>query len=107
MSLRVSKKVLRRAKEIVADTAETLNNVLDNLEQSRPLPVVTFDYPRHGLGTHTTRFVRVTEMDGTHLRGLEIHDEFDEEPGRPKTYLIEKIRGGGDVRLLHLAPETE
>lgn len=105
MSLRNHQKVVRRAKEIVNDAAEILNNVLDNFKQ--PLPVVTFEYPVHGRGTFTTRFVRVTEMTDTHLRGLEIHDEFDEEPGRPKTFLIEKIRGGGDVRLLHLAPETE
>ena len=100
--LAVNKKVLQRAEAIVAEAKEKL----DELTFGRPLPVVTFEYPRKGKGTLVTRFVRVSEMDGTHVRGLEIRDEFDDEPGVPKTYLIEKIRGG-DVRLLHMAPDTE
>lgn len=105
----VNKTVFNRAKAIVAEAKEKL----DDLTIGRPLPVVIFEYPRHGEGTFTTRFVRVTEMDSTHLRGLEIRDEFDDEPGVPKTYLVEKIRnqsgkfGNLKVFFLHMAPETE
>lgn len=71
----------------------------------RPLPVVAFDYPEHGNGENTPRYVRVTEMDNTHLRGFEIEDEFDEDPGVYKTYSLDKV-GNDGVLLLHLsAPE--
>lgn len=96
----VSKKALKRAAKIFEQKIETV--IIPT-----PLPVVTFQYPQHGNGGPTTRFVRVMKMDDDYLMGLEIQHEFDAEPGSPKTYLIEKIRGGGDVRLLHLAPAME
>ena len=101
MKLQVDKKVLAKAEAVVkeAEGKDTFD--------THPLPVVTFEYPRHGEGTFTTRFVRVVEMDGTHLRGYEINDEFDEEPGQYKTFTLKKMRRAGGVQLLHLAPVTE
>ena len=110
---RVSKAVLRRAEDIVADALtpifeEALNNATTTIDslitQPKPLPVVTFEYPRAGKGGYVTRFVRVTEMTDTHLRGFEIESEFDEEPGKPHSYLVEKISGAG-VQLRHLSKE--
>jgi len=106
-SLRVSAKVLRRAKQICEQEAAALNAVLDTVTTPRPLPVATFRYPQRGTGGMITRFVRVTEMNDTHLKGFQIRFQHDDEPGVPKTFLIEKIEGGGDVRLLHLAAEVE
>lgn len=105
--LSVSAKVLNRAKQICEQEAEALTAVLDATVTPRPLPVVTFRYPLRGTGRPITRFVRVTEMNDTHLRGMQINDQYDEEPGVPKTFLVEKIEGGGDVRLLHLASVVE
>ncbi len=70
--------------------------------QERPLPVVTFNYPLHGEGKFTKRFVRVTEMDDETIKGFEIESEFDEEPGKFKSYTLEKTHG--EIALLHVAP---
>lgn len=108
--LTVSAKVLRRAKQICEQEAAALDAVLDTVTNPRPLPVVSFLYPRRGTGNVIERFVRVTEMNDTHLRGFQIRNQFDEEPGVPKTFLIERIVVDGvhhRVQLLHFAKEVE
>jgi hypothetical protein len=42
-------------------------------------------------------------MNETHVKGFEITSEFDEEPGKPRTYRVDKIEGGARVYILHLA----
>jgi hypothetical protein len=68
-----------------------------------PLPVCSLYYPRHGDGEYSHRYVRVLEMNETHVKGFEITSEFDEEPGKPRTYRVDKIEGGARVYILHLA----
>lgn len=99
--LQVDKTVLAKAAAIVKE-----NEGKDTFDL-RPMPVVTFEYPLHGEGRMTVRFVRVVEMDETHLKGFEVQNEWDEEPGKYKVFRLNLMRGGGDVRLLHLAPPTD
>lgn len=101
MKLSVNREVLAKAEAIVKENegGETFD--------LRPMPVVTFEYPLHGSGRMTVRFVRVTEMSDTHLKGFEIQSEWDEEPGKYKVFRLEHMRGGGDARLLHLAPPKD
>lgn len=81
-------------------TKKSENNV-----ESRPLPVVSFFYQKEeSAKKFTQRFVRVTELDDTHLKGFEIESRHDEEPGKYKTFLRSKI-SEGEIRLLHLAAE--
>ena len=94
--VKVSKKVLKRAKKIVEAEVVEGGPVTGPL-----LPIAAFWYPRHGLGGLTKRFVRVLEMDHSHLRGFEINDEFDKSNGAFKTFSIDLIGGGGKVLLLH------
>lgn len=104
MRLTVDKKVLRRARAIVKRNA---NKPLHEQEfqKPKPLPVVQFYYPSRGRGRAIERFVRVLEMTDTHLKGFQVRNEHDDQPGdHPKTYLIEKIEGR-NVQLLHLATQ--
>jgi hypothetical protein len=98
----VNKEVLRSAKKVVAEKKEKLEPTED-----QPLPVVELWYPLHGRGRPTQRFVRVLEMNDTHIKGFEITSEFDEEPGKPHTYRIDKVEADGCIQLLHLAKSTE
>lgn len=97
----VNKDVLRKAKAIVVESKEK-----EDLRSTPPLPVVSLYYPRHGNGEYSHRYVRVAEMNDTHVKGFEIESEFDEEPGKPRTYLLNKV-GGGRIVLLHLAKPAE
>ena len=94
--LTINKEVLRLAETIVAEAKKPV------ALGDQPLPVVVLWYPRHGRGPMTERFVRVTEMNETHVKGFQIENEFDEEPGMPHTYRLDKVEGGY-VYLLHLA----
>lgn len=104
MRLTVDKKVLRRAMKIVKRNANKRDDIVAEVQTPKPLPVVRFYYPSRGRGRMIGRFVRVTEMTETHLKGFEVRDEYDDQPGAPKTYLTEKIEGRSGVQLLHLAP---
>jgi hypothetical protein len=98
----INKDVLRIAKAIVAE------NKKSNPTEDQPLlPVVELYYPRHGRGSLTQRFVRVMEMNDTHLKGFEIASEFDEKPGKPRTYCLDKTPLLYGVRLLHLSKPTK
>jgi len=104
MRVTVDKKVLRRAKAIVKRNANRPDDVVAEFQKPKPLPVVRFYYPARGRGRMIGRFVRVTEMTETHLKGFEVRDEYDDQPGAPKTYLTEKIEGRSGVQLVHMAP---
>jgi hypothetical protein len=94
--LLVNKKVLRKAEAIVAEGKRPVPTV------DQPLPVCTLWYPIHGIGPEISqRFVQVTEMNQWHIKGFEIASEYDEEPGKPHTYLRLKIPYGLSVALLH------
>ncbi len=101
MKLQVNKEVLAKAEAIVKE-----NEGKDTFDL-RPLPIVTFEYPLHGEGRMTVRFVRVSEMDETHLKGFEISNEHDDEPGKYKVFRLNLMRGGGDVRMLHMSPSSD
>lgn len=89
----VNKKVLRRAKALVAEGKRP------EPAADQPLPVISVLYPRHGAGDYTLRFVRVFKADDKHIKGFEIQSEFDEEPGKPKTFRRDRI---ADLQFLHL-----
>lgn len=97
----VNRDVLQRAKKVVAEEKRPEPTA------DQPLPVVSLWYPLHGKGDLTRRFVRVLEMNETHIKGFEVTSEFDEEPGKPHTYRIDKLGGAKQVRLLHLAKPTK
>src|ERR1035437_293434 len=99
--LSINKDVLRIAKAIVAEAKQA------EPTEEAILPVVVLWYPRHGTGAMTERFVRVMEMNDTHIKGFEIANEFDEEPGKPHTYRIDKVNFNDGVQLLHLAKSTK
>ena len=65
------------------------------------LPLVEFEYPDSQTDYLKQRFVRVTSMDETHLRGVEFTTQHPSsyDKGQPKTYLLAKIVKGG-VHLL-------
>ena len=92
--LTINKEVLRLAETIVAEAKKPTT------VEGAALPVVSLWYPRHGNGKPTERFVRVTSMNNTHIKGFEIVSEFDDGPGRPHTYRLGKV--DGDIVLLHL-----
>jgi len=94
--LLVNKDVLHKAKAVVAEVKKP-EAVVQPL-----LPVCSLYYPAHGTGEYSHRYIRVSEMNDTHIRGFEIESEFDEEPGKPRTYRLDKVEGG-QVTLLHLA----
>ena len=92
----VNKKVLRKAEALVAEGKRP------EPAADQPLPVCSLYYPRHGDGEPIQRFVRVLEMTNTHVKGFEIASEFDEEPGKPHTYRLDKV-GLAGVLMLHMA----
>lgn len=97
----VNKKViLHKAKAIVVEAKKP------EVPEDRPLPVCSLYYPRHGDGEPSHRYVRVSEMNATHIKGFEISGEFDEEPGKHRTFRLDKVEGG-QVILLHLAAKPD
>lgn len=71
-----------------------------NVEE-RPLPVASFRYQKEDTKKFTLRYVRVVELNATHLKGFEIESEHDEEQGKYKTFLRNKI-SEDEILLLHL-----
>ena len=90
---------------------KTTKKVAEAAEQSKltegvlTFPVVRLYYPLHGTGDMTKRIVKVTEMDEKYIKGFELESEFDEEPGKPRTYIREKANG--NVLLLHFSSEKK
>jgi hypothetical protein len=70
--------------------------------EDRPLPVASFRYQKEDTKKFTLRYIRVVELNATHLKGFEIESEHDEEPGKYKTFLRNKINAD-EILLLHLA----
>lgn len=94
--VKVSKKVLRRAKNIVE--AEVVE---ENQYAGSPLPVVRLWYPLHGKGEMTPRYVRMVQMDRSYVRGFELKGEFDTSIGQFKTFSVD-LMGPGGVLVLHM-----
>jgi hypothetical protein len=92
----VNREVLRRAKKVVVE-AKKVEVPVQSL-----LPVCSLYYPAHGTGEPSHRYVRVVEANDTHVKGFEIPSEFNEEPGKFRSYRLDKIEGG-QVVLLHLS----
>ena len=71
------------------------------------LPLVTFEYPDSETDYLKTRYVRVTYMDGSHVKGYEFitPNPSDSDAGKFKTYLLSKIVHNGVHLLKFLSTE--
>jgi hypothetical protein len=96
----VNRDVLHKATALVAEATKW------KPVEVAALPLVVLYYPLHGRGEMTERFVRVTEMNDTHVKGFQITSETDEGIGMPHTYRLDKVEGGM-VYLLRLAKSTK
>lgn len=70
------------------------------------LPLVTFEYPHGDEKYLKRRYVRVTELNRTHLYGREFEtaNPAATDEGQPKTYLLAKIPQNG-VALLEFTQD--
>lgn len=73
--------------------------------QPSPFPLVRLQYPRHGVGVPTNRVVHVIEATDAVLRGFELENENDPNPGQYKTFDRRKVVG--DVVFIRLDPVIE
>ena len=109
----INQKVYRRAKaiwaggelqkEIMANKTDNKNTVVTALEtaleivlnemvETRPLPIVNFDYRNTKTGEVKQRWLRLDEMNDSYIKGFEIDGANDDEPGKYKTFRVDRVR---------------